>query len=416
MSTKVFISYSHKDERWKDRLLSHLGVLTSSQALRCWDDRQIGVGNDWYGAIEREIQEAQVAVLLISQNFLTSRFILDDEVPRLLALRARAGLKLIPVIVRSCAWQSVEWLASLQARPTDGRPLASRGGDWPDRMLAAIANEVFAMVSVTGHATSRNGPERNAASNVQPALPGDSAKTVAILDRRLVNELLLAFSGSNAGWALMNPVSRSTVLHGLARYNQLLVENIYASTLHQMFLSNPAVPEWVRDAIVVTEPVGGSPVLLELMVDAAELFAEEPRFALALSQYEKTKRGGGFASSDIQYLLHNLLFAASIDSALLPHPQRWPLYKGCFECSANRPGSTFGDTTTPLPTAEQLRERLSQRGPDVRSHEYEPLSAMTLRQIGPCPFPYPAGLLRAYERSELATLPTFQFEFCVPAG
>jgi len=41
----VFISYSHKDEGWKDRLVAHLGILKAS--LDIWEDRRIGAGADW---------------------------------------------------------------------------------------------------------------------------------------------------------------------------------------------------------------------------------------------------------------------------------------------------------------------------------------------------------------------------------
>ena len=33
----VFISYSHKDEDWKDRLVTHLGVLAQQGVLEVWD-------------------------------------------------------------------------------------------------------------------------------------------------------------------------------------------------------------------------------------------------------------------------------------------------------------------------------------------------------------------------------------------
>jgi hypothetical protein len=38
---KVFLSYSHQDEIWKDRVSKHLRVLGE---LEVWDDRQIAVG------------------------------------------------------------------------------------------------------------------------------------------------------------------------------------------------------------------------------------------------------------------------------------------------------------------------------------------------------------------------------------
>ena len=49
----VFISYSHKDEVWKDRLATHLGVLQREGLLDTWDDRRIGAGDDWHEEIQQ---------------------------------------------------------------------------------------------------------------------------------------------------------------------------------------------------------------------------------------------------------------------------------------------------------------------------------------------------------------------------
>jgi len=54
-SPSVFISYSHKDEDWKDRLVTHLGVLEEAGILDLWNDRRIEAGDDW----KPEIEEAE---------------------------------------------------------------------------------------------------------------------------------------------------------------------------------------------------------------------------------------------------------------------------------------------------------------------------------------------------------------------
>lgn len=38
---KVFISYSHKDEDWKNRLQTQLAVLENQGLLSVWEDRKI---------------------------------------------------------------------------------------------------------------------------------------------------------------------------------------------------------------------------------------------------------------------------------------------------------------------------------------------------------------------------------------
>lgn len=102
----IFISYSHQDGAWKDRLATRLGVLQRQGLLDPWDDRRIGAGADWRHEIEAAIERAGVAVLLVSADFLTSDFILGQEVPQLLQRRDEEGLRVFPVIVRPCTWRS----------------------------------------------------------------------------------------------------------------------------------------------------------------------------------------------------------------------------------------------------------------------------------------------------------------------
>jgi tetratricopeptide (TPR) repeat protein len=142
----AFISYSHKDEAWKGRVVTHLGVLQREGLLDVWDDRRIETGTDWYPEIEAAMAAADVAILLISANFLTSPFILGEEVPRLLERRSKEGLRVFPIIVSPCAWKQVGWLARMQIRPTDGKPLAGGRKYKVDADLAAIAEEIAALV------------------------------------------------------------------------------------------------------------------------------------------------------------------------------------------------------------------------------------------------------------------------------
>ncbi|HZF11744.1 MAG TPA: TIR domain-containing protein [Thermoanaerobaculia bacterium] len=138
----VFISYSHQDKRWKDKLVKHLGVLEQEGLLVPWDDRRIETGTDWLPAIEKAMSRARVAVLLVSAEFLTSKFIRQKEVPRLLERREKEGMRVIPVIARSCNWPKVGWLASIQAA-LGGKPLASLRGNKIDEALTALAAEIF---------------------------------------------------------------------------------------------------------------------------------------------------------------------------------------------------------------------------------------------------------------------------------
>ena len=55
-------------------------------------------------------------------------------------------LTLYPVIAKACAWQTIDWLAKMNVRPKNGRPVWGDGGSHVDRDLATIAQEVADIV------------------------------------------------------------------------------------------------------------------------------------------------------------------------------------------------------------------------------------------------------------------------------
>jgi hypothetical protein len=138
----VFISYSHKDEEWKDKLAVQVGVLAAENRLEVWEDRQIEVGDDWLPEIEKALDAAKVAVLLISAPFLTSNFIRRNEVPAILARRQNEGLRVVPILVHPCPWRKVEWLTKMQMLPRDGREVAGGTPYQIDKDFAGIAEKI----------------------------------------------------------------------------------------------------------------------------------------------------------------------------------------------------------------------------------------------------------------------------------
>ena len=76
---RVFISYSHRDEPLLKRLEVHLKVLQRQGLVRGWHDRRIDVGDDWAGQISKEIESADIILLLVTADFLASDYCYGAE-------------------------------------------------------------------------------------------------------------------------------------------------------------------------------------------------------------------------------------------------------------------------------------------------------------------------------------------------
>ena len=102
MRDQVFISYSHKDARWLERLQVYLAPLERRGRIRRWDDTLIKPGQLWESEIGSALERTRVAILLVSADFLASDFIARVELPRLRGVAEDQGVLIIPVILDHC--------------------------------------------------------------------------------------------------------------------------------------------------------------------------------------------------------------------------------------------------------------------------------------------------------------------------
>jgi hypothetical protein len=152
----VFFSYSHKDEALRDELEKHLAMLRREGAISAWHDRRITAGEDFSNAINEELQKADVILLLVSSDFLSSEYCYSVEMRQALDRHERKEVVVIPIILRPCDWHSAPF-GHLLALPSDGKPITK----WTnlDEAFFEVAKGIRAALSKMGTKTARQHKE-----------------------------------------------------------------------------------------------------------------------------------------------------------------------------------------------------------------------------------------------------------------
>ena len=136
---KIFISYAHEDEKYLKRLLTHFEVLEHEGIkLDAWSDKRLVAGVRWYDEIERAMQECQVAILLVSTDFLASKFIREVELPTILEAAKLRGVTVLSIIVSPCRFSQTEFLKDYQAINSPETPLSGRRPAQRDELYMAV--------------------------------------------------------------------------------------------------------------------------------------------------------------------------------------------------------------------------------------------------------------------------------------
>ena len=103
---KVFISYSHADESYLERLLVYLKphVGNKNDLLDIWCDTRFEGGEDWHKEIQEAIATTKVAICLVSPDFIVSKYIQEHELPPLREAASKGEVTILSVILSPCSF------------------------------------------------------------------------------------------------------------------------------------------------------------------------------------------------------------------------------------------------------------------------------------------------------------------------
>lgn len=143
---RVFISYCRCDRRWMQKLRTHLKSMTDGLQIVAWDDTEIRPGDEWKERIGEEIRTADVAILLVSADYLASDFIRTRELPLISQAARDRDLKVLPVLVSPSRFESVEDIARFQA-VNNPKTTLKRVSVWQQEAIFVRVAEAVAQIA-----------------------------------------------------------------------------------------------------------------------------------------------------------------------------------------------------------------------------------------------------------------------------
>lgn len=120
---RVFLSYSHADEIYKEDLDKHFAALKRSNKVETWNDRMLSPGTKFDDDIKRHLNQDDIIILLISADFIASDYCYNIEMQRAIERANKVDCILIPIIVRPCLWKATP-IKDILVLPKDGTPIS----------------------------------------------------------------------------------------------------------------------------------------------------------------------------------------------------------------------------------------------------------------------------------------------------
>jgi hypothetical protein len=148
---KAFISYSHKDESYLQKLQTALAQIKRQGILQDWTDHNIDVGDRFNQKINKELNASQLFIALLSPDYIASNYCYEKEFQQAQLLEVETKIKIIPIICRPCDWKNTPF-AAFKALPKDGKPIS----DWQneDSAFFNITEMLRSLIQQPTHSTT----------------------------------------------------------------------------------------------------------------------------------------------------------------------------------------------------------------------------------------------------------------------
>lgn len=125
---KAFISYSHKDKKYLQKLEIHLAQIKRDNIIQSWTDNKILAGDNLSETINAELSTSDLFIALLSPEYIASNYCYEKEFQFALQMLEKKEIIIIPVICEPCDWHNTPF-KNLLALPKDGKPISEWAND-----------------------------------------------------------------------------------------------------------------------------------------------------------------------------------------------------------------------------------------------------------------------------------------------
>ncbi|MBP0613941.1 toll/interleukin-1 receptor domain-containing protein [Chryseobacterium sp. cx-311] len=136
---KAFISYSHKDQNYLERLKIHLAQMRREGLISEWTDEEIHAGSNLDDVISTALSSSELFLALLTPDYIASNYCYNKEFKEAQKMQDEGKLIIVPVIIEPCEWQQTPF-GNLKALPKDGKAVS----DWtnPNNAFLNVIDEL----------------------------------------------------------------------------------------------------------------------------------------------------------------------------------------------------------------------------------------------------------------------------------
>lgn len=187
----IFISYSHLDPQYLGEIKTWINAQGFKNRVKVETDEGIAPGDDWHRWIQEQIDKCDAAILIITQKFMASEYISDEEMSRLLKRHHKKQTTLYPIFYEYSTVQDDEFsfeyegqqctftLPKLQGVAAPDKPLYELKKHERDKHLMEFARLLKAKYTLLetkpiNKSVARDGPvEKNRWITIRLEISGD---------------------------------------------------------------------------------------------------------------------------------------------------------------------------------------------------------------------------------------------------